>query len=321
MAVAPAQAVTLTKIEDSFDAFDTGVRIFLCLAKEDTHLHQKAYAAFLDIRHFCQQYEQLFSRTIPSSDVSRINSAQGTPTGVSPETADLVLASLSYCEKSGGIFDITAGCATKLWNFKKGVTPTKPQLEEAISHINWKNVRVFQQDDAWFVQLLDPHAAIDLGGIAKGWIADKIGAYLLNSHFSDYLINLGGNILVHGRNAKEKPWTIAIENPISGAADTAYVRSTEASVVTSGTYQRFFTQNGKTLHHILNPKTGYPAESDAVSASIVCEKSLDAEGFSTTALTLGVQDGLAFCKSQQEIEAAFFIDAQGKISSYERQLQ
>lgn len=303
--------MALFKLEDSFFAFDSPIGITLCI-EDNTAKKQHAYSAFMQVRELCERFEQLFSRTISTSDVSRINQAQGNAVAVSPYTANLISAALPYCQKSGGVFDITAGCITPLWDFKKGICPTQQELDQALQHVSWEKVTV----DGTSVQLLDAASAIDLGGIAKGWIADRLGEALLQQGFENFLVNLGGNILTHGTNPQDNPWVIQVTNPVAGTSEAPLVKVTHASVVTSGTYQRFFTQNGRLLHHILNPKTGYPAESDAVSATIICEKSLDAEGFSTTALALGIEKGRAFCAAQPEILAAYFIDANGTVFSY-----
>ena len=406
------QLETRAKSSNTFYAFDTIVSVTVCVdGGESTAEHDEgtdqstpecgeragqstegatageeaAQHAFQDLRALCERYEQLFSRTISSSDVSRINAAGGNAVCVAPETAQLIAAALQYCKKSNGIFDITAGCITPLWDFKQGICPDEETLQQALCAVDWHGVRVFREggsseagfgetgscgagpseagpseagpsgtdpsgtdpseasahktdyreSGAWYVQLENPQAALDLGGIAKGWIADELGKHLLQAGFSDFLINLGGNILTHGYNAQGKPWVVEVVNPFAHAgtgvgSDSArsepaaspdsspariLIESAGTSVVTSGTYERCFTKNGVLLHHILDPRTGRPVVTDAVSATIVCEKSLDAEGFSTAALALGTNAGMAFCKAQPEILAAYFIDVAGRVSS------
>ena len=309
--------MSLVKLDYSFDAFDTGVLLTLCL-DDDYQEETQAWQVFSEIHALCKHYEQLFSRTISSSDVSLINKSKGQPVQVAIETARLITSALPYCEKSKGLFDITAGCITSLWDFKQNISPTSQELKKTICHINWRQVQVFSEENKWFTKLCDPRASLDLGGIAKGWIADELGTYLQKAGFSNYLINLGGNVLAHGHNSQNKPWVIRIKNPVAFSEEEILISSDKVSVVTSGTYQRCFEKSGVLYHHILNPRTGYPVKSNIISASIVCEKSLDAEGFSTTALALGINDGLFFCKAQPEIIAAFFIDFEGKIHSYQR---
>ena len=325
----------MIRFDDTFEAFNTVLTFSLCLegsesverakgaegsegvspAREDAP--PQVSEAFHDLRALCERYENLFSRTLPASDISRVNSAQGKAVAVAAETAQLVAHALTYCEKSGGVFDVTAGCLTRLWDFHQGVVPEEQTLQQAVQHVDWRTVNVFQENDTWYVQLADPDAALDVGGIAKGWIADELGKYLQREGFENFLINLGGNVLAHGRNAKGKPWIIGITNPFPDQNENMVVRCTGESVVTSGTYERCFQKNGVLMHHILDPRTGFPVVTDAVGATIVCEKSIDAEGFSTTALALGVESGLAFCKAQPEIISAIFIDIRGNVHTYE----
>ena len=328
----------MIRFDTTFEAFNTVLMFSLCLEDSEgakrakgaegsesvSPTHEDAppqvIAAFHELRAMCERYENLFSRTIPTSDVARINGAQGEAVVVATETAQLVARALTYCEKSGGVFDVTAGCLTRLWDFHRGIVPEKQTLQQAVQHVDWHTVSVFQENDTWYVQLTDPDAALDVGGIAKGWIADELGKYLQHEGFENFLINLGGNVLAHGHNAKGKPWTIGITNPFPDQSENVVVRCTGESVVTSGTYERCFQKNGVLMHHILDPQTGFPVVTDAVGATIVCEKSIDAEGFSTTALALGVEGGLAFCKAQPEIISAIFIDVLGNVRTYEAEV-
>ena len=325
----------MIRFDDTFEAFNTVLTFSLCLGDSEgverakgaegskgvsptrEDVPPQVSTAFHELRAMCERYENLFSRTIPTSDVSRINGAQGEAVAVATETAQLVARALTYCEKSDGVFDVTAGCLTRLWDFHQDIVPEKQTLQQAVQHVDWHTVSVFQENGTWYVQLADPDAALDVGGIAKGWIADELGEYLQHEGFENFLINLGGNVLAHGHNAKSKPWTIGITNPFPDQSENVVVRCTGESVVTSGTYERCFQKNGVLMHHILDPQTGFPVVTDAVGATIVCEKSIDAEGFSTTALALGVEGGLAFCKAQPEIISAIFIDVRGNVRTYE----
>ncbi len=325
----------MIRFDDTFEAFNTVLTFSLCLeggegvertngikggegvASTIEDVSPQVITAFHELHALCERYENLFSRTIPASDISRINSAQGKAIAVAAETAQLVARALTYCEKSGGVFDVTAGCLTRLWDFHQGIVPEKQTLQQAVQHVDWRTVNVFQENDTWYVQLANPDAALDVGGIAKGWIADELGKYLQREGFANFLINLGGNVLAHGHNAQDKPWTIGITNPFPDQSENMVVRCTGESVVTSGTYERCFQKNGVLMHHILDPQTGFPVVTNAVGATIICEKSIDAEGFSTTALALGVENGLAFCEAQPEIISAIFIDVRGNVYTYE----
>jgi thiamine biosynthesis lipoprotein len=269
----------------------------------------------------CQKYEGLFSRTIPTSDIARVNKAAGQPCKISPQTANLLQAAINYCEYSAGSFDITIGSAIKLWNFKAGTVPNTAALSEAIKHVDFHALNVFKRNDSWFAQLSDSAAMIDLGGIAKGWIADQLADYLRScTNIKGALINLGGNIVVTGQKPNNAPFNIGIKNPFDLQTNIGHVQldcknRKQLSMVTSGVYERSFEHNGQTFHHILNPKTGMPHQTNIQSATILCEKSIDAEGFSTTFLMLGPQNARKLAKSHPEILQAYFVDNSGVAST------
>lgn len=184
----------------------------------------------------CNRYEQLFSRTIETSDVARINAAGGAAVEVAPETAELISKALAYCEASEGRFDITIGAVSELWDFRNGVMADPAAVEAALPHIDWRGVEV----DGTTVRLADPEAAIDLGGIAKGWIADALIAYFAEMGVKSACVNLGGNVAVLGCKPDGSPWRVGIQDPSSAEGEglIARVDIDGGSVVTSGLYER-----------------------------------------------------------------------------------
>lgn len=240
----------------------------------------------------CERYEQLFSRTIETSDIARVNAAGGRPVEVAPETADLIDRALAYCAASGGRFDITIGTVSALWDFRDGVVPDPDGIAAALPHIDYRTVVV----DGTTVQLLDPASALDLGGIAKGWIADALIAYFSESGIESACVNLGGNVAVLGAKSDGSPWRVGIQDPdgARGAALIARVDITGGSVVTSGLYERSFEKDGRRFWHILDPKTGYPVETDTISATIYAPASLDADGHTKTLFFMEPEEGVAY---------------------------
>lgn len=300
----------------------------------------------------CRKFERLFSRTLPHSDIARLNDARGSWVDVSRETFDLLAASKRYCEESGGIFDITMGSAVRLWDFHRGIIPDAAEIEEALRHVDWRSIvleqRPSQKDTAENLQnghaetqgrraepqadeseknvryrarLDDPHASVDVGGTAKGYIADAVGAVLLGAGIERFIVNLGGNVLAHGLKPDGKPWRIGLQDPRASRESGKIVGAvplTNASAVTSGTYERCFTHDERTYHHILDPKTGFPAETDLAGATVVARTSLDAEGYSTTLLALGKDAAAEFVRTHESILAAYLIDAEGRMSVISR---
>ncbi len=345
---------------------------------------------FAQALHACRKFERLFSRTLPHSDIARLNDARGAWIDVSRETFELLAASKRYCKESGGIFDITMGAAVRLWDFHAGVIPDDAELAAALQHVNWQAVELEHapaQEGGWGksapgahaaarngggaahaerktdapgedaiaangpvcengtdkacggadddkknetgqprhrARLDDAAASVDVGGTAKGYIADALGDILLEEGVASFVVNLGGNVLTHGTKPDGKPWMIGLQDPRASRESGKVLGAVpleNASAVTSGTYERFFEKDGKTYHHILDPKTGFPAETDLAGATVIARTSLDAEGYSTTLLALGKERAAAFVQNHPAIMAAYLVDPQGRITAVARRQQ
>lgn len=254
-------------------------------------------------------YEKLLSRTQEGSDVWEINHSSGNPVEISPETAALLETALFYCRLSDGAFDITIAPVIALWDFdadrKTGAVPDESDLSNALSHVGYENV---QLNDTT-VTLLDPDASIDLGGIAKGYIADLLKDYLLSAGYASGIIDLGGNILTIGSKPQNQDFRIGIRIPSPDSTEPlTTISCRDASIVTSGTYERYFTENGKRYHHILSPFDGYPVENGLASVTIFSEHSVDGDALSTACFVLGPEKGMDLIESLDGVEALFVAD-------------
>lgn len=297
----------------SFTAFDTNVYLDVwqegsgarpVLAERDLD------AALLACRDRCAQFERTLSRMRDDSDISRAAARAPEPVEVSRETAELVRLALGYCERSGGLFDVTMGTVTRLWDFRERRVPSRAAVADALAHVGWRSVEV--NAEARTLALRDPYAVLDLGGIAKGYIADALACLLEGAGVRRFVLNLGGNVLVRGGLPDGLPHEVGIADPYGGAAPVAAVDLDTGSVVTSGAYERRFAQGGKVHHHILDPRTGFPAVTDAASATIVSARSIDGDAYATTAFILGVHEGLAFIEGLEGVEAVM-IDELGRL--------
>ncbi|MDO4591175.1 MAG: FAD:protein FMN transferase [Slackia sp.] len=276
--------------------------------------------AFESARDACRRFERLFSRTLPHSDITRINQAHGAWVDVSRETFDLIEASIGYCAESGGIFDITMGSAVRLWDFHAGTIPDRDELRKALEHVDWQSIDLSAANEAGTyaprIRLNDPCASIDVGGTAKGYIADRLGEVLLRNGIESFIVNLGGNVLAHGTKPNGSPWMIGLQDPRASRESGTILGAVplcNASAVTSGTYERAFKRGGTTYHHILDTKTGFPVETDIAGATVIAERSIDAEGYSTTLLALGTNDAAAFVHAHPAIAIAYLADDQGNV--------
>ena len=157
----------------------------------------------------CEDYNARFSRTSEGSEIYELNHANGEPVTLSGDTVDLIQKGVEYSRLADGKFDITIAPLSDLWDFKNntGTVPDDAAIQQAKSHIGYENVRV----DGNTVQLLDPEAAIDLGGIAKGYIADQLKAYLKEQNVPHALINLGGNVLALGSKPDGSDYNIGFQ--------------------------------------------------------------------------------------------------------------
>lgn len=253
----------------------------------------------------CKEYENLFSRTVKDSDISKINTANGSQTTVHPAVTEIIRDSLKYSQLSHGAFDITIAPLTALWNIE-GNNPSVPShkaIQEALKHISYQNISVGEN----LITLADPDAQIDLGGIAKGYIADKLKKYMLSEGVTSAIINLGGNILTIGGKTADKDFKIGIRKPF-GENDTDYAATVNVfnkSVVTSGIYERYFKENGKLYHHILDTSTGYPVENNLYSVTIISNNSEAGDALSTTVFALGLKNGQTLINNMEDVEAIF----------------
>lgn len=275
----------------------------------DTVVTIEAWGADQDIMDncadLCEHYEQLLSSHIESSEISAINRAAGQPVTVSEETAELIRMGCRFGELSGGKFDITIASASELWDFHDRENPRVPggqELAEAVSHIGYQCV----QTDGCTVTLTDPDARLDLGGIAKGYIADKIKEYLESENIEHALINLGGNMLAVGSRYDGSDFRIGIQKPFEETGTLlASVQISDQSVVSSGNYERFFEKDGALYHHILDPDTGLPADTGLYQVTILSESSAQGDALSTTCFLLGLDEGMKLIEELDGVEAIF----------------
>ena len=259
----------------------------------------------------CADYEKLLSKTVEGSDIWNINHAAGEPVTCDAETISIIEKGISYGDLTDGKFDITIGKAEDLWDFHSDnpTVPDEEELAEAVSHVDYTTIQI----DGNTVTMQDPEAEIDLGGIAKGYIADRTAEVLRESGVTSAIISLGGNIECVGEKPTEdgtKPFTIGIETPYSDMQKiTGTVQLENGTAVTSGVYERYFTYEGKEYHHILDVETGYPVDTDVLGVTIIGDEgtSADCDALSTSCLILGSEDGKALIESLDGYEAAFIL--------------
>ncbi len=258
-----------------------------------------------DCLKMCEDYDLVFSRTNPKSELYMLNRA-GSMT-VSDKLLGVIKTGLHYGELTDGSFDITCGKLCDIYNFssKSPKLPEQSKLDEILKHINYKNVEI----DGNTVTLKDPQAEIDLGAVAKGYIADRLKDYLVENEVKSAIINLGGNVMLVGSKPSGSDFVVDLQYPFEDITKPiGSIEVSDLSVVTSGIYERFFEQNGKLYHHILNPKTGYPFENRLLAVSVVGPESEQCDALSTAVFTLGFDEGMKLIDSLDDYFAVFITD-------------
>ncbi len=290
---------TSTPISKTSFLFDTVVTITV-YDKEDAKLLDHCF-------QICEEYENLLSRTISGSDIDKLNHADGKTVSLSADTVSLIKDAVLYHQLSNGSFDITIGTISTLWDFTgASPVPVPPAIiSEKLEHVNSSKIHINNLS----VTLEDPETAIDLGGIAKGYIADRLKEYLSKNGVEHALIDLGGNILTIGEKPNGTPYQIGIKKPFDengGVITTVAIEN--QSVVTSGIYERYFEYNEKLYHHIISPLTGYPVRNNLLSVTIISDCSKDGDALSTSCMVLGLEEGMSLIESIPDIEAIFITD-------------
>lgn len=257
----------------------------------------------------CDYYESKFSKTKKGSDINKINNAKGDWVVVSDDTTNLLYTALNYCNFTDGKIDITISSAKDLWDFSENSSceiPAPEELSYALTHVDYQKIKIQGNK----VCLKDAYSSIDLGFIAKGYIADELKKYLLSKKVENALINLGGNVQTLGTRPDGTPFKIGIQKPFADLgtymlAVQASEKDGYSSVVTSGIYERYFEKDGKIYHHILDATTGYPIDNNLASVTILTNSSVNADALSTACLILGLEDAKKLIEEQQGVDAIF----------------
>lgn len=299
-----APATEVTTVEGFF--FDTFVSIVI---------YDPCSSSVTDgCMELCSNYENLLSKSVPGSDIYRINHAGGAAITVSEDTVYLLSEAVRYAELTGGKIDPTIETVSSLWDFHPSDTPQIPnekELADALTHVDYRKIEISQTggtDSCPTVTLNDPQASLDLGFLAKGYIADRLKEYLMVNGIQNAVINLGGNTVVLGTKPDNESFLVGVEKPFGDGSPIAVFALTDCSLVTSGVYHRYFYYDETLYHHILDTATGYPVNNRLYSVSILGENSLTCDALSTTCFVLGADEGMKLIEATDGIEAMFIMD-------------
>lgn len=234
---------------------------------------ERSPAAAYACEDVIRDLEKQLSRTNPDSEISRLNAAGTLELGEQGEELIPILNMANrYHAETEGAFDITVAPVVAAWGFAGGEeyrVPSEAELQSLLERVDGSAVRVEDR-----TVTLGPGQAVDLGGIAKGYAADKIVGVLRGHDVPRANINLGGNVLAYGGRPDGTPWRVGIQDPARPDEQNAFtgvLEVTDTFAVTSGGYQRYFEENGKTYHHIIDPATGHPADSGLTSVTVAAD--------------------------------------------------
>lgn len=311
-----AAAVLLTALTLTSCAKKEPVRTDFALGTVCTvNLYEEGTAAAQDeIFARLKELDAILSANRDDSNVGAINASAGiAPVKASPETIVVLKEALAFAEKTGGLFDPSVGPLVKVWNIgtEEAAVPPGEEIERTRALINWRDVVI--DEAAGTVFLKREGMRLDLGAIAKGYAADECVRIIAKRGIKRAIVDLGGNVYAFGNKAKDTPWTIGIRDPENNTGDSVLsLKVSDRSVVTSGVYERYFIEEGKRYHHILDPRTGFPAESELLSVTIVAKPSMLADALSTSVFLLGPDKGLELIEATGDTEA-IFIDLKGNV--------
>jgi len=232
--------------------------------------------------------EQSLSRNIASSEISAINAKAGvSPVTVSEETYGLIKSAVEYSGLTDGVFDITIAPVMDIWGFTDGNyrVPAQSEIDAALTHVDYR--RIVFDDTGLSVFLPDAGMSIDLGGIAKGYASDVVQKIIKSYDVSSAMISLGGNVAVFGTKADGSLFRTAISDPQNPDRYIGILEATDVSVITSGGYERYFTEGGVTYIHIMDPAAGSPAKSDLLSVTIITPDGTEGDALSTALFVMG----------------------------------
>lgn len=259
-----------------------------------------------------KRIENLISDWIPTTQISQVSKNSGIqPVKVDKEVYDLVERAIKVSQLTSGAFDISYASMDKIWKFDGSMKamPTPEAIKQSVARIGYQ--KIVLDAKAQTIYLKEKGIKLGLGGIGQGYIADKIKDLLLSKGCTSGIVNVSGDINAWGYQTTGKPWTVAIVNPMNKNKVFATFPLENSSVETSGSYEKFVVFDGKRYSHIIDPRTGYPAQG-VVSVSVFAKQTEIADALATGIFVLGVDVGLNLVNQLKGI-GCIIVDDKGEI--------
>lgn len=259
-----------------------------------------------------KELDKKLSSNTSGSEIGAINAAAGeSAVAVSDDVYPLIKIAAEYSALPDSGFDYTVGAITDLWRigFDDARVPNPEEIEQALPLVNDELVELNDEDQSVF--LTEAGMQLDLGAIAKGYIADEVKKVFEENGVTTAIIDLGGNVVVMGDSPKRDTggWNVGVQDPISTRGNyVGTMTLTDASIVTSGTYERYIETDEGFFHHLMDPDTGYPFDNNLASVTIITEKSVDADALATVVFGMEIEDGLEYLNKSDIAEGIFISD-------------
>jgi len=265
-----------------------------------------------------ERLEEIFSRYLAGSEVSRVNrEASRKPVRVGEEMLSVLERSRQISRMTGGAFDITIAPLLKLWGFfpeRKGRVPAPAEIKNALQRVDWRSVVIDRGERS--VRLLRPGMEIDLGGLAKGYVVDRITALLIERGVESALVNAGGDIYCLGERPGGGEWRIGVEHPRKDGQVLEVLRLRDRAVASSGDYQNCFIRSRKRYSHIIDPRTGRPADSAVAETTVLAPNCLVADALATAVFVLGAGEGMELLNDDPEVEGIVVTEEEDDLKLY-----
>ena len=267
---------------------------------------KQAEEALTRAEAYIHELEAALSVTREESEISQVNRAAGEWVSV-PNSFDILSTAENLCGLTGGALDITAYPAVKAWGFTTGEhrVPDQAELAELIGHIDHTALEL---DTETRSVRLPEGMELDLGAVAKGWAGEELAKLLKEAGIESATLSLGGNVQTIGSKPDGSPWRVGIQDPLSPQGTScAIVAVEDQAVVTSGSYERYFEENGVHYCHIIDPDTAAPAQSGLVSVTIVGESGTICDSFSTALFVMGAEEAAQFWRAHPELNFDYIL--------------
>lgn len=260
-----------------------------------------------DIEHVLRHFDGSLSMFNDTSIISRINRGEDIP--VDNLLKRVFLRSMQISQATDGAFDITCAPLVNAWGFgfKKGIFPDSAQVDSLLQFVGFRKIRLNRADK---VEKADPRTMFDCSAIAKGYAVDVVADYLQSRGIKNFMVDIGGEVVVRGLNPHHNKWHIGINKPEEDSLSlTSEMQSvlavTDAGIATSGNYRNYYYRDGVRYAHTIDPRIGYPVQHSILSSTVMAKDCMTADAYATAFMVMGFEEARRFVESHDSINVCF----------------